>query len=50
MSNNIKSIKSKQKIVKKGIQDLLNQVKTADNTFTHVSLGGHVFVVNLTLL
>lgn len=43
MSNNIKSIKSKQKVVKKSIQDLLNQVKTADNTFTHVSLGGHVF-------
>ena len=43
MSNNIKSIKSKQKVVKKGIQDLLNQVKTADNNFTHVSLGGHVF-------
>lgn len=41
--SNIKSIKSKQNVIKRGIQELLNQVKTSDNTYTHVSLGGHVF-------
>lgn len=43
MSNNTKSIKSKQKVIKRDIQNLLNQVKTADDQYTHVSLGGHVF-------
>ena len=41
--SNIKSIKSKQKQIKRQLQDFLNQVKTADTLYTHVSLGGHIF-------
>lgn len=43
MSNNIKSLKSKQKVIKKEMEKFLNQVKTVDDSFSHVSLGGHVF-------